>query len=160
MNIWGCNNWSKNNNFSSAKRTGLRLRFQKGTDAEVRRACLEFCNWIRKQYYFPIRVPIYVKSSEFIISKSGEKFSAIFFEPFDKHNEPFIRIATGDFNEMKQKSCQDDALASILCSISHELTHYFQWINDIRLTEIGVERQANSYADSIVYKYSETRDHP
>lgn len=89
-----------------------------------------------------------------------KNFSAIFFEPFDKHNEPFIRIATGDFNEMKQKSCQDDALASILGSISHELTHYFQWINDIRLTEIGMERQAKTYADLIIDLYAETRDHP
>lgn len=160
MNIWGSNKWLKTIDLSSAQRTGLRLRFQKGTDPEVKRACVDFCKWLRTLYYFPIRVPIYVKSLEFIISKSGEKFSAIFFEPFDKHNEPFIRIATGDFNEMKQKSCQDDALASILGSISHELTHYFQWINDIRLTEIGMERQAKSYADMIIDMYAETRDHP
>ena len=160
MNIWECNNWSKINDLSSAHRTGLRLRFQNGIDAEVKRSCVEFCKWLRKQYCFPIRVPIYFKTSEFIISKSGEKFSAIFFEPFDKHSEPFIRIATGDFNETKQKSCQDDALATILCSISHELTHYFQWINNIKLTEIGEERQAKSYANLIVDKYAETRDHP
>lgn len=53
-----------------------------------------------------------------------------------------IFTATGDLNEIKQKLCQDDALASILCSISHELTHYFQWINNIKLTKIGEERQA------------------
>ena len=160
MNIWESNNWSIINESSYSHRTGLRLRFENGIDSEIKRSCTEFCKWLRKQYYFPIRVPIYFKKSEFIISKSGEKFSAIFFEPFDRHNESYIRIATGDFNGIKQRTCNDDALAAILCSISHELTHYFQWINDIKLTEIGSERQATSYANMIVDEYSETRDHP
>ena len=160
MNIWESNNWSIINESSYSHRTGLRLRFENGIDSEIKRSCTEFCKWLRKQYYFPIRVPIYFKKSEFIISKSGEKFSAIFFEPFDRHNESYIRIATGDFNGIKQRTCNDDALAAILCSISHELTHYFQWINDIRLTEIGEERQAKSYAHIIVDEYAKTRAHP
>lgn len=160
MNVWKSKNWLKFYDSSNAYRTGLRLRFEKGIDPEIRRSSIEFCKWLRKQYYFPIRVPIYFKVSEYIISKSGEKFSAIFFEPFDRNNEPYIRIATGDFKKTKQKTCQDDALAGILCSISHELTHYYQWINDVSLTEIGEERQASSYANMIVDEYVETREHP
>ena len=107
MNIWKSNNWSKINEFSYVHRTGLRLRFENQINFEIKRSCTEFCKWLRKQYYFPIRVPIYFKKSEFIISESGEKFSAIFFEPFDRHNEPYIRIATGYFNEIKQGTCHD-----------------------------------------------------
>ena len=55
---------------------------------------------------------------------------------------------------------RDDALALILETIAHELTHYFQWINDIRLTEIGYERQAASYADYILDEYASVVDHP
>ncbi|MCE0554415.1 hypothetical protein LQK80_24240 [Bacillus thuringiensis] len=45
-------------------------------------------------------------------------------------------------------------------TIAHELTHYFQWINDIRLTRIGYERQATAYSGYIIDEYKETREHP
>ena len=160
MYLWKCNNWIKYIGFSSTRRTGLKLRFQKDVDTEVRRSCIEFCKWLRKNYFFPIMVPIYFKTTEYIVSKTGVKYSAIFFEPFDKQNEPYIRIATGDFYEIKQNFCEDDALATILRSIAHELTHYYQWINDIKLTEEGYEKQARYYANKIIDKYAETRDHP
>jgi len=54
----------------------------------------------------------------------------------------------------------DNALAAVLGSIAHELTHYYQWINDIELTEIGFERQASHYRDRIISEYSQTREHP
>lgn len=43
------------------------------------------------------------------------------------------------------KWSEDNTLAAILGSIAHELTHYFQWISDSRLTDIGIERQASHY---------------
>ncbi|EOO25981.1 hypothetical protein ICM_00435 [Bacillus cereus BAG1X2-3] len=45
-------------------------------------------------------------------------------------------------------------------TIAHELTHYFQWINDIKLTRIGYERQATTYSGYIIDEYKETREHP
>ncbi|MCL2670548.1 MAG: hypothetical protein FWF10_00740 [Clostridiales bacterium] len=51
-------------------------------------------------------------------------------------------------------------MASYLFSLAHELTHYFQWINGIQLTEIGEERQATCYANWILDEYAETREHP
>ena len=44
--------------------------------------------------------------------------------------------------------------------MAHELTHYFQWINSIKLTPIGKERQATNYADYVLEDYAETREHP
>ena len=61
---------------------------------------------------------------------------------------------------MKEKNGQDNALAAILGSIIHELTHYFQWVNDLQLTEIGIERQAKNYVKIILSEYAETREHP
>ena len=42
----------------------------------------------------------------------------------------------------------------------HELTHYFQWINALELTPIGMERQATKYARYVLDDYAETREHP
>lgn len=161
MNIWTIEKWKDKYNVSNSSiRTGLRLRFDKNVDDEVKRSCKEFCAWIRKKYFFPIRVPVYVKSSPKIKSIDGELVFGTFFEPECIYKEPYIRIAAGDYFDLIQKGGKDNALAAILATIAHELTHYFQWINDIKLTDIGRERQANAYTRYILNKYSETRDHP
>lgn len=59
-----------------------------------------------------------------------------------------------------EKRQKDDILASYICSIAHELTHYYQWLNGVELTPIGEERQASRYASLILKKYAETREHP
>lgn len=96
------------------------------------------------------------------------KASASFFGPFDINNEPFIRVAVGDYYDLLNKSDKDDALAVILVSITHELTHYFQWIKhhdewcyaDDVLNNY-YERQALYYANVIVYSdYANIVDHP
>lgn len=127
---------------------------------EVKRACTDFGKWLRQEYYFPIRVVIYFKRSEYIKALDGDLVSATFFEPFSKMDEPFIRIATGDYKRMLDEWGKDSALAAILGSISHELTHYFQWINDICLTESGLEKQASYYRKKIITSYAKTREHP
>ncbi|MED4002555.1 hypothetical protein [Priestia aryabhattai] len=82
--------------------------------------------------------------------------SATFFAPYDKQEEPYIRIATGDYMELLHELGKDDALASILNSIAHELGHYYQWIDDDELEE----ESAEGTADYIMGLYSDTRDHP
>ena len=83
-----------------------------------------------------------------------------FFEPFSYLDEPYIRIAAGDYNELANHLGKDNALASILLSLAHELTHYYQWINNIQLTPVGREWQAARYANYIIDEYASTREHP
>ena len=92
-------------------------------------------------YRFPVRVPIYFKETK------------------------YIKIAVGDYNDLCKVQGKDDALAAILCSITHELTHYFQWIKYHELWLSGeknqyFERQAVYYGRQIVYDYADTREHP
>jgi len=75
-------------------------------------------------------------------------------------DEPFISISTGDYKRMLDEWGNDSALAAILGSISHKSTHYFQWINDICLTEAGFEKQASYYRRKIISTYAKTREHP
>jgi len=161
MHIWTINKWEKFYDVTKkGYRTGVRLKFDKNVDDEVRRACKEFVAWLRTMYFFPIRVPIYIKHLEKIKALDGEYVVATCFLPSDRFAEPYIRVTAGDYYLMKEKNGQDNALAAILGSIIHELTHYFQWVNDLQLTEIGTERQAKNYVKIILSEYAETREHP
>lgn len=159
MHIWEINRWE--NVFRNYRtRKGLRLRFDTEVDPEVKRACKEYINWLKSSYDFPIKVRFYFRSSETIRAADGELVSAIFTMPIDYKHDPYIRIATGDYQDLKKGRGQDNALAAILNSITHELTHYFQWINGIELTARGYEQQAIYYARGIVYEYLLTCEHP
>ena len=160
MHIWTINDWEKNLPKESARRVGLRFRYERGVHPEVKGACAQFAAWVRTQYYFPLRVIVYVKDAKTIKTKDGDRVVGSFFEPFSYFDEPYIRIATGDYDELVSNLGNDDALASILFTLAHELTHYYQWINNISLTSIGRERQATQYANYIMYEYSLTREHP
>ena len=164
--LWVSDNWDKY--VPSDSRTGIRLRFDKNVDPEVRRACKQFVNWLREQYCFPVRVPIYFKSSKTVRACNGEEVSATFFGTFDMDYEPYIRVSVGDYYDMLEKSDRDDALAAILASVTHELSHYFQWIkfheewsNPDEKAEAFFERQALYYSDAIVFDdYAAEVDHP
>ena len=163
--LWECNDWSEY--VSDGCRKGIRLRFEKGIDPEVKRASMKFVNWLRTQYEFPMRVPIYFKASKTITAMDGEEVSATFFGPYDKTQEPYIRVSTGDYEDLLKKmdQNQDNALAAILRSIAHELSHYFQWLKDIddftdEKMDEKRERQALYYSREIIYDYADVTDHP
>jgi len=161
MNIWKIKKWESIYDLSNPNhRCGVHIRYDKGVDYDVRKACKEFLSWLRKENIFPKKVIINIKETEQIKAMDGEMVSGIFFAPYNKYQEPYISICTGDYYDLVFKRGKDNALASILGSIAHELTHYFQWINDLQLTKIGLERQATKYARSILKEYAETREHP
>ena len=149
--------WIKNNEKSNYN---LRLKFERDIDPEVKRACKEFARWLRKEYYFPKKVYVYFKSSETITALDEEKVSATFWSPYDKNQQSYAKVATGDYDKMLKKRGKDNALASILHSVAHELTHYFQWLKDIEDSEVKIEKQAKRCADLIIDKYACTREHP
>ena len=86
---------------------------------------------------------------------NGELVSATFSWLYDRTLEPYIRLAAGDFCKLTEKWGKDEAIAATLRSLAHELSHYYQWLNDLKLTPIGEERQATSYAYAIVEEYKE-----
>lgn len=154
MHLWQLNKWRKF--YSGVEcRQGLRLRFDKGVDPELRLAILKFANWVRREFDFPIRVLAYIRSTEYIKAKDGDLVSGTFWGPYDRTEEPCIRVAAGDFYKLTKKWGKDKAIAATLRTLAHELSHYYQWLNDLKLTPIGEERQATSYANAIVYEYEE-----
>lgn len=129
---------------------GIYLRFSKGVDKELRSVILSFTRWLRFFYKFPVKVVVYVKSAPYIVNKeTREKVCASIFLPYDKKQNPYVNLATGDYDDLIKENGLYSATCSILSSLAHEITHYFQWINDADLNE----QQANRKAINAVYKY-------
>ncbi|TYS63662.1 hypothetical protein FZC76_19435 [Sutcliffiella horikoshii] len=129
-------------------RKGLRVRCERGVNPKVRKVCLDFCKWIRTEMEFPVRVVIYLKKSNYIKNiTTKELVSATFFAPYQKDVEPYIRISTGDYEELLKERTEIDALYAYLESITHELTHYQQWLNDKDFDENEAENNAVELVD-------------
>ena len=123
---------------------------------QVRRALIRYARWLREHYRFPIRVAVYLLRRPYVITRDGERVSASFFAPFSRSVEPHIRISTGDFDLLRKERSRDDCLAAYICSLSHEVVHYQQWIATGRTSERGVVRKARA----MLRKYERTVDHP
>ena len=99
--------------------------------------------WLRKNYNFPLDLKILISPDEFIVTMiSREKVSATFFAPFDKKETGIIKVATGDFDELLKEKGKTRALNMTLNSISHELQHYYQWVEDLEFDEEEAEEGA------------------
>ena len=156
--IWTIEKWKRNPAFNdSARKSGLRLRVETGVDPHVRCAVLAFARWIRTEYRFPVRVCVYIKAARRIRARDGELVCGTCWQPGDHRLSPFIRIAAGDYTELRERYGAFQAVGEILLSMAHELTHYFQWLNGLSLTAIGEERQATNYSWFIFQDYQDAR---
>jgi hypothetical protein len=122
----------------------------------VRKAFIRCARWLRNQFDFPVRVPIYLLPGHYVRTADGKRRSASIFLPWDREVEPYIRVATGDYSELREKHGRDNALASFLCSLSHEIIHYPQWIETGESWERGVAPKAKN----LVNQYAEITDYP
>ncbi|WP_173915933.1 hypothetical protein [Halobacillus sp. Marseille-Q1614] len=129
-------------------RIGLRIRSDKEVNSAVRESCINFAKWLRTTQEFPIRVVVYLKKDSILKTIEIEEFaSATFFAPSNKTHEPYIRIATGDYEQLVSDRGEIDALWAILKSMAHELVHYHQWINDKYFDEDEAERLSEYLLD-------------
>jgi len=137
------------------RRAGLRIVGRRG-HPQVRAALVRYASWLRLRFAFPIRVPVYLLPGETVVTMHGEHVAASIFLPWDRHVEPYIRIATGDYPALRRKVGRDRALAAFLSSLTHEILHYRQWVETGRSTERGVDAESMR----LVRAYATTVDHP
>ncbi|EFR83045.1 TPR repeat-containing protein, partial [Listeria monocytogenes FSL F2-208] len=45
-------------------RKGIRLKIEESVQLELKTAFKDYAKWLRKEYDFPIRVPVYVKAKK------------------------------------------------------------------------------------------------
>ena len=153
MNIWYIDNWKKFSDLANGNcKKGLRLHFGKDIDQKARKYFMDFSKWIRREFAFPIRINVYVKGDYKIKAKDGDMVCGLFRYPTgDKY--PYILLAVGDYKELVESRGEEQAMWSILWSFAHELTHYYQYINDVQLSSKGEEIQATRYSKQILEKY-------
>src|SRR5438128_10011147 len=134
-------------------RSGLRIRGHRGHPA-VRAAFLRYASWLRAEVEFPVRVPVYLLPGRRVRTVDGQFASASIFLPWSRRVD--IRVATGDYDELRRARGRDNALAAYLSSLSHEVVHYRQWVETGRSWEQGVITRAKRLVES----YAQTVDHP
>lgn len=142
---------------NSDVRTGIALRFEKGVHKDIKLLFINFTKWLRKNYVFPIRVTVYVKERETITLRNGNVAWGSF-RFFDTYDEPYIKIPTGDYLKRAETEGKEDASYTILSSLVHELTHYFQWVNQFIQSDRASEWQANYYRYRIIDLYLDEKD--
>lgn len=161
MHIWTIEKWKKvipRERVLPANR--IRVYADRNVDPEVVAACRRFVEWAKGEYVFPLEVRIHLKGQDRIKAMDGDDAVGTFYEPPEYDQPSHIRIAAGDYGELVDSIGRDNALCTILTVLAHEMTHYFQWINDLPLTERGRERQATQYAHWLLSEYAQTREHP
>jgi len=137
-------------------RAGLRVRCDKDVHSRVKQACKNFALWLRLNMEFPIRVVVYIKKDYHIKTyQSKELVSATFLGPDDKNLEPYIRVASGDYEELTSERGEENAIYAILTSMAHEIIHYRQWIDDRELSEDEEEEEAEEEGEKLVDRYYE-----
>lgn len=157
INPWNSKKWVEFYSTAPAARGALRMHYCKEVDNKLKLGFDDFSKWLRNKYVFPMRVNVYVKNSFYIKAKDGENVSATFFGPFDRLAEPYIKIAAGDYYDLVEKYNEFNALCDNIASLAHELTHYYQWLNDVALSEAQEERQAKYYSIKVVRSYLNER---
>ena len=155
MHIWTIENWQKHLADESNRRDGIRFRYDASIPGELKTEFLRFAKWLRREYYFPLRINVYVYNTPFIKAKDGDLVVGLFFEPDSYLDEPYIKLAVGDYEALCDERGRDKGVLAILGTFVHELTHYFQWINGLTLTEKGRERQAERYVWFVLEEYTE-----
>lgn len=151
MNLW--QRFAICNMEDSDVNRGFAMHFEKDIDCELRRLYLSFSKWLRQEYYFPVHFNIYIKNSEKIRLLSGKMAYGSF--RYFENKDPYISIPSKIEKELLKKFSLEDIYDSILSSLVHELTHYFQWVLDLEQTDSVSERQANYYRYRIIDKYYE-----
>src|SRR5207247_7871475 len=112
-----------NQRVSGALRPGSRIIVRRGHPA-VRAALCRYASCLRAEIEFPVRVPVYLLPGKRVRTVDGQFASPSIFLPWSRGVEPYIRVATGDYDELRRAGGRDNALAAYLSSQSHEVVHY------------------------------------
>lgn len=152
--LWDCSGWELQ--LPADTTTGLRLSFEAGVDAEVRRACTCFARWLRREYEFPRRITIWFCSTKTVCASTGEAAVSTFWGPSDDRKAPNVRIAVGDYEALVAERGQDSALTENLRLMALMLSYYFQWLKALPESV----RQVEYYANAILNDYAQTRERP
>ena len=112
---------------------------------------ISFAKWLRSTYVFPVRLNGYIKNEEKVRLRNGTMAYGSF-RCFPKRT-PNIRVASAIEKHMLTRFTEDELHEQIISSLVHEITHYYQWVLDLKQSDAVSERQADFYRYRIIDKY-------
>ena len=152
--IFGIERAFKDEYLNSANNDGLRCKYPINFDAQTKIGVSSFIRFIRKKYYFPIRLCVeFFDKTHFVNTVDGHKYYGIFYDgDAQKNIYPKIFIAS--------RLAESNPLEDVLFSIAHEITHYYQWyfMEDTERTDRSLEIEANKWAKYILHNYLSTQN--
>lgn len=137
----------------SAKASGIRYQFydyDNVFDTNTVEELHHFITFLRKYYYFPIRLNIlFCNTKAFKHHIDHHTYYGAFYSMDNEKRMIYPRIS------IAAKVTDGNALYDILFSLAHEITHYYQWyfFEDEQRTDRSLEIEANKYANYILDLY-------
>ncbi|MBO5295340.1 MAG: hypothetical protein J6B71_08885 [Clostridia bacterium] len=147
MNLWEQHKKTKND----AKNQNLMLHFDPDIEPELKTLYLSFSRWLRKEYFFPKKIHIYIRNCENIRLKNGKPAYGSF--RYYQKRTSMIQIPSKVEEHLLGEYTKEDLYEQILSSFVHELTHYYQWIDNLEQDNAVSERQANYFRYRIIEQY-------
>lgn len=137
------------NEYNDSSCKGIKVYFDKMMPEQTKKDFESFIHWLRRHYWFPIRLNLHIiYQKKFKAIDDGHFYYGIFYPKVDGRTKcPCICIAS------KPNSHTD--LIEDFISLSHEITHYYQWYfyEDENKSDLCLERTANILAKQIVSNY-------
>lgn len=150
--LWSTDRYSPELLHRTVRKGGLELRFGRRVHPFVRREITTYCRWLRANYRFPVQAKVYIPSALKILSRTGDLCWGTCLIPDDPDDSAYIHVA-GGFRQSLSEEERRSFLYATLGTLTHELSHYFQYINRVDLTERGMECQATRYAHQVLDEY-------
>lgn len=148
MNLWKTFEVSKNKYYNE----GIRFRYEKGIDEDLRKKYIAFVKWLRDTYVFPVRLNVYIKNCEKVRLMNGKwVYGSI---RWIEGRSPYIRIPSKINQSLYEKFDKEEIYEQVISSLVHELTHYYQWILYEDQDDKASERQANYFRYRIIDKFN------
>ena len=138
---------------ASAKASGIRYRFYdygNAFDAAIMDEINSFIAFLRKNYYFPIRLNIlFCNTHAFKHPTDNHTYYGAFYSMDDEKGKPYPRIS------IAAGVTEINSLHDIFFSLAHEITHYYQWyfLEENQRTSRSLEIEANKWGKYILYLY-------
>jgi len=143
----------KNYYKDSARASGIRYKynnygedFDKSTVEDIRK----FISFLRKNYYFPIRLNIlFCNTRAFNHHIDNHTYYGAFYNMNDEKRKVYPRIS------IAARVTKNNSLEEIFFTLAHEITHYYQWyfLEDEKRTNRSLETEANKWANYILGLY-------
>ena len=146
----------KNHYKDSAKLSGIRYKFYNYDnvfDKDTIEKIKSFICFLRKYYYFPIRLNIlFCDTVGFKHHEDKHIYYGAFYGMDDEKRLVYPKIS------IAAKVNKGNTLKDILFTLVHEITHYYQWyfLEEDKRTSRSLEIEANRWAKIILdYYYNE-----